>query len=146
MGPENKERADEGWTNEDAPESSSLRNLWSLYIVPQHAASVNLPQVEERGKTNTIIASSNVYKSPFRTKASKPSKNQDYVWLDPKGQIVSPPTQDEYGMDYGICTDSQDTNVSLLINCNTSNNIRKVNSTLTSLGILLQLLFLTFLS
>ena len=131
---------------QDNLQLSTLQNK-SLYIVPQHAASVNLPQVEERGKTNTIIASSNVYKSPFRTKASKPSKNQDYVWLDPKGQIVSPPTQDEYGMDYGICTDSQDTNVSLLINCNTSSNIRKVNSILTSLGILLQLLHvLTFLS
>ena len=98
----------------------------SLYIEPQKAASVNMAQIQDNIKTNNLIALTNVYKSPARTNALKPSKNQDYVWLDPKGKIVSPPTQDEYGQDCGINAGSQDTNVSLLINCNTSSNIRKV--------------------
>ena len=98
----------------------------SLYIEPQKASSVNLAQIQDNIKTNNLIALTNVYESPARAKALKPSKNQDYVWLDPKGKIVSPPTQDEYGQDCGINAGSQDTNVSLLINCNTSSNIRKV--------------------
>ena len=98
----------------------------SLYIEPQKAECVNLAQIQDNIKTNNLIALTNVYKSPARTSTLKPSKNQDYVWLDPKGKIVSPPTQDEYGQDCSINAGSQDTNVSLLINCNTSSNIRKV--------------------
>ena len=101
-------------------------NSASLYIPPHQTGSLNLSQIDERVKTNKSISLSNVCKSPFFTNTAKPSKNQDYVWLDPKGKIVSPPTQEEYGQEGGIDTSSQDTNVSLLINCNSSTNIRKV--------------------
>ena len=102
------------------------QNSTSLYIPPHQTSSLKLSHIEERVKKSKLISSSNVSKSPFHSNTLKPSKNQDYVWLDPKGKIVAPPTQDEFGLDESIEGSSQDTNVSLLINCNSSTNIRKV--------------------
>ena len=102
------------------------QNSTSLYIPPHQPSSLKLSHIEERVKKSKLISSSNVSKSPFHSNTLEPSKNQDYVWLDPKGKIVAPPTQDDFGLDESIEGGSQDTNVSLLINCNSSTNIRKV--------------------
>ena len=91
---------------------------------PLKLENVNLSHCKERDVIKQPMISSNLYTSPLHT-YSLPFKNNDYVWLDPNGRMVSPPGHDEHGLDGGLTTGSADSSVPS-INISFSNNIRKV--------------------
>ena len=91
---------------------------------PLKLENVNISHCKERGFIKQPMNSSNLYTSPLHT-YSLPFKNKDYVWLDPNGCLVSPPGNDEHGLDGGLTAGSVESSVPS-INISFSNNIRKV--------------------
>ena len=104
------------------PSASLDQSFYAPIHHPPKLQTITLPHAKERHITKQSIDSSNLYTSPLHN-YSLPSKNNDYVWLDPTGCVVSPPV--DYPVDCGLKTASDNSHVPS-INISFSNNIRKV--------------------